>query len=219
MKSDNKKELKYTLYVELMTPLQKAGFSRSKGSNKCVRKHDDRVDIFQLVWLGHNEGWRIQFNAGIRYDRVENILHETSGFQEQYRKGTSTVGAAIGVTAGSTARSCEYVLESSAQVDLVAEKIISLYGKFATPYFNRWSTLESIDEELNEEPSKKVPYLRGGLSLFRCSIGIIVAKLVGRANYEELASFYMDVMKKDNNGFYFKYFDPLMKSIKTLPTI
>ena len=55
-----------------------------------------------------------------------------------------------------------------------------------------------------------------GLAWFRCSTGIIVAKLVGRPDYEQLAAFYLDVMTRDNKGFYLKRFQPLLKSLESV---
>lgn len=217
MSSGNKKKLKEALYSALSPQLQKTGFSQTKGSDRYVREHDDSIDTLQLVWLDHGDGWRIQPNAGIRYERVENIFHGTSGFEEQYKKGTSTVGAAIGVIAGGTAGTCEFLLESLSQVEPVATGIVSAYEEFGAPYFDHWSTLESIDAELNEKPSEKAPHLRGGPTWFRCSTGVIVAKLVGRPNYDDLVSFYTGVMAKDNKGFYLKRFEALVDLLKTLP--
>ncbi|GGA39973.1 hypothetical protein GCM10010981_31540 [Dyella nitratireducens] len=63
----------------------------------------------------------------------------------------------------------------------------------------------------------KVSYVRGGPAWFRCSTGIIVAKLVERPNYEDLVSFHTGMMTKDNKGFYMKRFEALANSLKTLP--
>ena len=53
-----------------------------------------------------------------------------------------------------------------------------------------------------------------GVAWFRCSTGLIVAKLLGAPGYETLASFYVDVMKRDNKGFYLKYFKSLLTSLE-----
>lgn len=40
-----------------------------------------------------------------------------------------------------------------------------------------------------------------------------MARLLGRPNYQELAAFYVDVMTRDNKGFYLKRFQALLKSL------
>ena len=65
---------------------------------------------------------------------------------------------------------------------------------------------------LNDEP-RAVTHQRAA-PIDRCSTGLIVAKLVARPNYEELASFYLDVMNR--HKFYLKYFQPLLKALESV---
>ena len=73
--------------------------------------------------------------------------------------------------------------------------------------------MQAIDAELNDDPSKKTPHR--SLAWFRCSTGIIVARLVGRADYEKLAEFYTEVMTQDNKGFYLTRFQNLLRSLES----
>ena len=87
-----------------------------------------------------------------------------------------------------------------------------MYREFALPYFERATAPcgRSITR-LNDDPGSSTN--QRGLQWYRCSTGIIVAKLLARPNFEELAAFYLDVMKRDNKGFYLKYFQSLLKSL------
>jgi hypothetical protein len=54
------------------------------------------------------------------------------------------------------------------------------------------------------------------LANLRCSTGIIVAKLVGRPNYDEVAAYYLKALTKSGKGFYLKWFEPLLKFLETV---
>jgi hypothetical protein len=112
---------------------------------------------------------------------------------------------------GGHAQRCEFPLVSDSQVEDVAEEVMDVFREFALPYVEQWSSLQAIDVELNEVPGIRTIHRAAGW--FRCSTGIIVAKLVGRPNYRQLAAFHHDVMARIDNGFYLKRFEALLKSL------
>lgn len=89
-----------------------------------------------------------------------------------------------------------------------------VFTNFALPYFTRYDNLASIDGELNADPLTSNAN-RGG-SYFRCTTGVIVARLVGRADYEHLVEVYTDRMRTSDKGFYLKRFLALVKSLSEL---
>lgn len=205
------------MLLELLVPqLAERGFKRQGSRESFLRKHADRVDVFQLVFLDGKPGWRIQPNAGVRFDTVEDIFHHVSGFEAKYQKDTVTVGAPLGIILGETARGCEFILESDTELESIAREVIASFENIALPYFSNWSNIKNVDSALNDDPSLRVPKLRGGLAWFRCSTGIIIARLTNRKDYDRLVSFYGDVMAVDNNGFYSKRFDLLVKYLKNI---
>jgi hypothetical protein len=190
--------------------LNEKGFVFQAAPKRFIRERDEIIDRFQLVCVDAKPGWQIRPHVGVRIECVENIFHQTSGFEPKYEKDTSTFGtAAESLTNGSTG---VFVLESESQVAAVAEEILNVFREVALPYFERWGSLAAIDAELNNSPGERT--LHRALAWYRCSTGIIVAKLVGRPNYEELAAFYTEVMTKDNKGFYLKRFEALLKSLE-----
>lgn len=205
------------MLLELLVPqLSEHGFKRQGSRESFLRQHADRVDVFQLVFLDGKPGWRIQPNAGVRFDSVENIFHQVSGFEPKYQKDTVTVGAPLGIVLGDTARGCEFILESNDELASIVREVIKSFEDIALPYFSNWSNIKNIDSALNDDPSLRVPKLRGGLAWFRCSTAIIIAKLTGRKDYDRLVSFYGDVMAADNKGFYLKRFDLLTKYLESI---
>jgi len=93
-------------------------------------------------------------------------------------------------------------------------RIASVFREFAFPYFERWGDLVAIDVELNDKPAERTPHR--GIPWERCSKGIIVARLVGRPNYDQLAVFYTEVMTQNSKGFYLKRFQALVKSLRSV---
>jgi hypothetical protein len=207
--------LKVALFKYIRRQLVEYGFELNSARDKFTRRHSGITDHFQLVCRDAKPGYRIQPNVGVRIDPVERIFHQTSGFEPQYQDNTSTIGAPVGSLLSGSPRSCEFLMESEFQIASITGEIMRIFREVALPYFEHWSSLTAIDAELNDKPAERTPH-RGGLAWFRCSTGIIVARLVDRPGYEQLAAFYLDVMIRDNKGFYLKRFEALLKSLESV---
>jgi hypothetical protein len=206
--------LKVRLFESVRRQLIGHGFVLNAVRDNFVRRHDGITDIFQLTCLDAKPGYRILPGVAVRIERVENIFHETSGFERKYQKDTPTMGTRMGSLLTGSPRACEFLLESESEIASVTEMIVGVFREFAPPYFEKWGSLAAIDAELNDKPGERMH--NRALAWFRCSTGIIVAKLVGRHNYGELVAFYTDVMTRDNKGFYLKRFQALVKSLESV---
>jgi hypothetical protein len=206
--------LKIALFESVRKRVLADGFELNAEGDNFVRRHDGITDIFQLTCLDAKPGYRVQPGMAVRVDQIEDIFHQTSGFEFKYQKGTPTMGTRVGSLLGGSPRACEFLLESEAEITAVTEKLMSAFREFVLPYFDHWGSLTAIDAELNDKPAERTPHR--ALAWFRCSTGIIVAKLVGRPDYERLAAFYTDVMTRDNKGFYFKRFEALAKYLESV---
>jgi hypothetical protein len=207
-------QLKRSLFDLVGAALAKHGFKLKAAKESFVRQHDGETDIFQLVCLDGKPGWRIQPNVGVRIERVEAIFHETSGFEPRYQNDTPTIGSAVGnITAGDN-RACEFLLEDSCGLSSVAENIVDVFERIGLPYFDRFSSISAIDRELNSDPTKRTP--NRVLPWLRCSTGVIVAKLSGRADYGKLVEIYLDALRKSDKGFYLKRFEALLRSLESV---
>ena len=152
--------------------------------------------------------------VGLRFETVEEIFHRTSGWDPKFQKDTNTVGTQVGVLIDGKGTSCRFLLESESEIASVTEKVVGVFRKFALPYFAQFGSLAAIDTELNDHPAERS--VNTSLAWFRCSRGLIVAKLTGRPDYEQLATFYLNVMTRDNKGFYLKRFEALVESLKSV---
>lgn len=207
-------DLKVAIFTALTPELKRYGFSLKPAKDRFVRRRGGVTDLFQLVCLDAKPGYRIQPNVGVRIEQVEEIFHQTSGFESKHQRETPTFGNSIGILQSGDSRGCEFLLESESQITLIAEKIACVFSEFALPYFERWRSLVSIDGELNDKPSERTN--QRPLAWQRCSTGIIVARLVGRTDYSNLVDFYMKIMTEDNKGFYLKRFRALVKSLEAI---
>jgi hypothetical protein len=210
--------LKVALLEALQQQVAGEGFKLDMKMSSLTRRRGGVRDSFmvQVKTLGAPKpgGLHAEPEVGVRIDRVEDIFHLTSGFEPKYQGGTSTMGAPVAVTLGKDRLAYRFQLESYAEVYSVADQLLRVLQEAALPYFERWGSLAAIDAELNNDPGKRS--VHRGLAWFRCSTGIIVARLVGRPYYDELAVIYTDVMTRDNNGFYLKRFIPLLKSLEAI---
>lgn len=212
MKSGN--GLKSDLFNRLSPDLLDAGFTLVASKNRFQKRGRDVTAIFQLVCLDGKPGYRIQPNVGIRIERVENIFHQTSGFESKFQKDTATIGSSVGMFLEGDSRSCEFLLRLDSEIATVAEDIIKVFHEFALPYYDRWGSLAAIDAGLNDKPGEQTPHRP--LPWFRCSTGIIVAKLIGRSDYDQISVIYTEMMTMDNKGFYLQRFQSLLRYLESI---
>ena len=209
-----KSNLKSDLFHLLGPDLIADGFKLLVSKDRFEKKSGDINALFQLVCLNGKPGYRIQPNVGIRIERVEKIFHQTSGFESKFQKDTATMGGSIGMFLHRDRRACEFLLKAESEIVPVAEEVARAFRDFAVPYYDRWGSLAAIDGELNDKPTE--PSLHRSMPWFRCSTGIIVAKLRGRLGYDQLAALYTETMAADNKGFYLQRFQALLKSLELI---
>jgi hypothetical protein len=155
-------------------------------------------------------------SVGVRIDRVEAIFHRASGYGSIARADSVTMGAPTRALLGDSAPSHLAVYESESQVATVADTIVSHFRDLAVPYFERWGSIHAIDAELNAHPTR--PSIHRKTAWLRCSTAIIVARLVGRADYELLAAIYTDLMTRDSGGFHLARFENLLTVLEEVAT-
>ena len=80
---------------------------------------------------------------------------------------------------------------------------------FYEDWYARFARLDQIDAELNDDPYRETP--NRPMPWFRCATGIIVASLIGRPDYDALASAYTGILRDFSNGFYLPRFEALLR--------
>lgn len=203
-----------SLFDSVEAQIDAIGFKAKKAKSRFIRKREGITDQFYLTRSFYLDYYCICPSIGIRIEQVEKIFHQTSGVEKKHQGNNSTMGAEVGDLMGGRSLDCQYILKNEEGIPAVVEQVVSVFQNFALPFYERWSSLAAIDSELNDDPSRKTIYR--GMNWDRCSTGAIVARLTGRPDYEKIAAFYTEVMKKDNRGFYFKYFESLLKSLEAV---
>lgn len=87
--------LKKAFFTSLISPMRAEGFSLDAVKDTFRREDAEVVDMFQLVCLDGKPGLRIQPNVAVRVHCVEDIFHQTSGFEKKFQKDTPTIGAPL----------------------------------------------------------------------------------------------------------------------------
>lgn len=76
------------------------------------------------------------------------------------------------------------------------ETLKTYYYKIAKPYFNKFTTLEAIDDFINNPPFEYSPAYVGAFLDDRCMKGLIAAKLVNNPNFKQLVGIYDELIKE-----------------------
>jgi hypothetical protein len=206
--------LKRAIFDAVDSRISQYGFTLKRSKERFERKRDGIRDLFQLVCPNDIPGYRIHPDVGMRFEIVEEIFHKTSGWNPKYQKDTPTIGAGVGHIIADDNRKCEFRLKTEEDVPPVADKLADVFRNFALPYYEKFSSLQAIDAEFNNSPTERTRNRSGGW--LRCSTGIIVARLVGRPDYDELAKIYTRVMEQVDGGFYLKTFCALLESLQSI---
>jgi hypothetical protein len=210
------KKLPAILFETVAAELKLLGFKLLKGKKRFVRLVDNRREDFWLVILDDRPGYRICPAVSVRFGEVETIYHRTSGFEPEYQKDTSTVGIDLWAVYGK--QGFQLALNNEADVPGLVAQLLTIFREKALPYFSQFSTLAAVDAALNDQPTEKCVYAQA-LPIARCSTGLIVAKLTGRKNYDELVRIYHSVVEKDGHGCHFlRNFVALLSDLASVPS-
>jgi hypothetical protein len=207
------KKLPELVLEDTKTELKPHGFKLLKAKKRFVRITDGRTETFILVILVDKVGYRVCPCVGVRFERVEEIFHRTSGFEPKYQKDTSTVGIDMFAVYGKAG--FQLPLKDEADVEMVTSRLGVIFREKAMSYFAQFSTLSDVDMSLNDRP--KEDCIHAILPWLRCSKGAIVAKLTNRTNYKQLIAIYRELVRKDANGYYLPQFEALLQDLAGMP--
>ena len=178
--------------------------------SKCFEKSElDFTYQFEVTLYERHGQLTCTPEVGIRCDRVEEVFHRTSEFNSTDAMHTATLGGSIRLIADSSKYSI--AIEGVRDVDAAVRTILRAFEDVAFPYFQRHCDLSVIDLALNQNPNEGSIHMIN--ERFRCSKGLIVAKLVGRKNYAEIRRIYDERMRRIGTITYDRYFRPLLNDL------
>jgi hypothetical protein len=191
------------------TELKRHGFTPVASKKWFLRRRDRRTDLFQLNVLRYAPSWIICPCAAVRFDEVEDIFHRTSGFMPEFHKGTDTVGIEMWRDYGDEYR---IRINEPYQAQDVTDRVLQSFHDIADPYFAKFNGLKAVDSALNNHPTERcIDQIE---PFFRCTHGLIVAKLTARSNYDELVSTYRGIMEKYMGGPRLPEFESLVLDLR-----
>lgn len=201
--------------LKLLKPsMAERGYRYRAADDRFWRSQGDFTYHWQPRFIAGPMSAEVEPNLGLRSEVVERLFHATSTFPPNLQSGTSTIGSSLANLEGVGLRTYVYPVATNGDVPLVADKLLGLFDEKAPPYFEKFGSLEAIDHLLNDHPDEHTPHCPYGLA--RETRGLIVAKLVGRANYGELEAYYRSRIMKINSGFYAPQFEALVTSLACL---
>lgn len=216
MNIKKEKSLKLQLFEEIHNNIKNRGFKLNVTKGMYTHQPTKGVtELFMLVCPHGATGWRVHPDVGIRFDVVEDIFHQVSGYEKKYQKGTPTIGTGVGNLLFGDNRKCEFLLASASDLSSVADNIEKVFCSVALPYYQEFGSIYAVDALLNSNPresSRQRPVWE------RYATGLIVAKLTKRTNYDELVSIYKEILTTLNNGFYLKKLLLLIEILNSIVT-
>ena len=191
------------------TELKPGGFTPVASKKWFLNQRGSTTYRFQLQVLSYPPSWIICPCAAVRFDEVERIFHRTSGFRPEFHKGTVTVGIEMWRDYGDEYR---IRINESYQASEVSDRVLASFRDIAGPYFAKFSDLKAVDSALNDHPTERcIDQIE---PFFRCTHGLIVAKLTERSNYHELVSTDRAALEKYMNGFHLPTFEALVADLQ-----
>ncbi|MBS0260862.1 MAG: hypothetical protein JSS02_02810 [Planctomycetes bacterium] len=207
-----RKMLPHVLWDAMSASLMPYGFKLRKSKGHLVRRSNGRMEVFGLVIIDYPPTFFVRPWAGIRFAVVEKLFHLVSGFNPEYQDATRTVGVDFWRIHGQMG--FDIPLQNSADITSVTTRLQTIYHEYAEPFFAQFRTLADVDFALNCEPRQRCVY--GGLPHNRCFRGTIIAKLVGRENFNEIVAVYRTFLQTFNNGHFLPSFEMLLEPLRDI---
>lgn len=196
-------EIKDKISAELNLKLITEGFVYKKSSNEFKRSDINHTYFFcidQLAWSDH---FSINVRLYISEKRIENILEKILG----KRRHQFTLGGDIATIKFSpdgkevVNQTLSIIVLFEKDIDAAVESLYHYYSSIAKPFFDKYITLKSINDIINDEPYNHIPAHFAGNFDDRCMKGLIVAKLLKSPYYDELVAIYDEEMKETFKDF------------------
>lgn len=200
-------ELKKGLFEKLSALLLPYDFVLFRRMDWFQRKEDSTTQMYRLDFYSGIGGYTVAPSVAVRNEEVERIFHRVSGFEPKYQKLTPTIWVTIKDLTKSTP-GCEYDLQTSDDIDSVAEIFFTYFKDVAFPFLKKNSSLNAVDKLLNDDPKKDSIY---DSFYLRCYHGVIVAKLNNRSDYQQIAEIYRQALASFEDGYYLADYERLLE--------
>lgn len=216
----SKDELRQRLIEAVGNHLYPLGFMWDDEGDYFFRDNGSLEWHYYTTFLDYYGDWKISPSIGVRVKKVEEIFHKTSGFEKADQRFGCTVGCSVRdyvekfLPDCAIERTFDCEIQKRGDIAKSAEFLCELFDTFAMPFFEKYLDLHEIDHALNDYPDN----LRIlGAAMYSERMGMIVAKILNRKDYDELVQKYSKELKARANGFYLPGFEALVLYLKENP--
>ena len=191
------KQIKELIAFGLTDLFEKDGFVYKKTINQFEKKEDDYTSIFNILQTAWSNHISISIRLNISQKQIENIYEKIVGKSHKLSIG-NTIDRIYASPDGRKVVNGDLTINIYFDDDVEAsvESLENYYNTIAKPYFEKYQTLNAIDDIMNHPPFEHNPAHVGGSFDKRCMKGLIVARLVNNPEYEALVNTYDEAIKR-----------------------
>lgn len=190
------KEVKEAIFNGVEKDFSDEGFKliKSKDRFDLLSKKDGCRFIYSFLFHGRTSEIAIENFILIEHLETEKLYKVATD-----QKMSETIGNELGKIVRNPSgkmkdhSSQDIIIRSERDIEAANEDIRNYFKDVAIPYYQKNGNLKRIDEILNDNPTKVS--VHANTQSFRCMKGLIVAKLIGRENFDELLFEYDKKMR------------------------
>jgi hypothetical protein len=193
------KDIKEYILTNFGTQIVSDGFLYKKADNEFFYVKGDYTYIFNILLSSWSNSYSLSVRLFISQKKIESIYESILGKSHKLTLNQNMIERIYYSPDGRTVvkgDSMAIWLTRNEDLYNVIDILKIYYNSIAKPYFEQFSTLEDIDNFINNPPFDYSPAYVGSNTDERCMKGLIVAKLVNNPNYERLVAIYDEINKK-----------------------
>ena len=135
MAQKRSEDLKKGLFESLRPHLAAEGFKPRVSENDFIRRQDGCSHRFCLSFSEGDPGYEILPWVAVRIDRVEDLFHQTSGWDPKTRRNTSTISSHVADLIAGSKWDGVLLLPSQSALASVSAKLVEMFQRIAELYF------------------------------------------------------------------------------------
>lgn len=196
--------LKQKIFTKLESEFLELGFKFSKSKDRYEKVTNGCRLIYSFFFYKRSNEIAIEIFVLIEHIKTAKIYKKATGHTL-----SNTIGNEVGIIVKNPDgkmkdhRSEDLTIQSENDVNQLEKDILKYFKQVAMPYYESNGSLEKIDEILNANTNEIT--VHANTQYFRCPNGLIVARLINRANYDELVSIYDKKMEDVSELFKDRY--------------
>lgn len=186
-------------------------FDRDANLRSFLRTQGHFQHEFSLADDENAERLSVGPGVSISVEPIEWFYHRTSYYADT-RYG-ATAPASIGRLMGKLSDPY-WNVTSERSLGRAVKQITKMFEKYALPFYATYSNLEALDREINGQPESFEYWMGGGHPAERSSRGVILAKLLGRPDFDNLCAIYDRQIHKLSPNLWWPHLKALISDLR-----